>query len=290
VHGQGFARPDVTEDIARRYPVPVAGMFNVGLLHTSLDGRPGHYTYAPTSVATLVDRGYDYWALGHVHRREELHRDPPIVYPGNLQGRWASETGPKGATLVTVEGGRATKVEHRALDVVRWERCVVDATDAATPDEILVRCRAGLEAALAKADERLLAVRLVLAGPTRADGALRADPGRWGDELHQIANDLGEGALWIERIEQATQVPLDLDAVARRDDAVGHLVTSFRRIAASDGELLELARDLDELRSKLTEAIRVDPGLAFDDPEVLRAALEDTMRTLVPRLVGGGGR
>ena len=35
-----------------------------GLLHTAADGREGHARYAPCSVANLVAKGYDYWALG----------------------------------------------------------------------------------------------------------------------------------------------------------------------------------------------------------------------------------
>ena len=71
--------------LADRYPKPIDGAFNVGLLHTSVTGRPGHDDYAPCTVETLVGRGYDYFALGHVHRREVLSERPFIVFPGNLQ-------------------------------------------------------------------------------------------------------------------------------------------------------------------------------------------------------------
>src|SRR2546427_294312 len=81
---------------------------NVGLLHTSLNGREGHDDYAPCTAATLTNRGYDYWALGHVHRREVVSSDPYVVYSGNLQGRNARETGAKGATIVEVHEGRVT--------------------------------------------------------------------------------------------------------------------------------------------------------------------------------------
>ena len=119
VHGQGYASQAVTCDLSVDYPEPVPGCFNIGLLHTSADGREGHEPYAPCTVPSLVARGYDYWALGHVHRREVLHRDPWIVFPGNLQGRHVRETGAKGATLVTVEDRRVVSVDHAS-----WTWCV----------------------------------------------------------------------------------------------------------------------------------------------------------------------
>jgi DNA repair exonuclease SbcCD nuclease subunit len=110
VHGQSFATRAVTHDLTRNYPKAVPGLFNIGLLHTSLTGRPGHENYAPTAPDALIAREYDYWALGHVHAREIVREDPWIVFPGNLQGRQIRENGPKGATLVTVSDGRVARV------------------------------------------------------------------------------------------------------------------------------------------------------------------------------------
>ena len=95
----------------------------IGLLHTSLDGRPGHADYAPCSVEGLRSKGYAYWALGHVHQREEVSHEPWIAYPGNVQGRHAKETGTKGCSLVTVENGRVARVDApRQVELSRNER------------------------------------------------------------------------------------------------------------------------------------------------------------------------
>src|SRR5262245_40516490 len=145
VHGQGFATKAVTDDLASRYPDRVEGFFNVGLLHTCATGREGHESYAPASLETMRSKGYDYWALGHVHTREVLPEAPWIVFPGNLRGRHARETGPKGATLVRVERGRVETAEHRPLDVVRWSADRVDVSDAASPTDVVDLVRAHLE-------------------------------------------------------------------------------------------------------------------------------------------------
>src|SRR5262249_2100930 len=139
VHGRSFATRAVTHDLSRNYPKVVPGLFNIGLLHTSLTGRPGHENYAPTTPDALIAREYDYWALGHVHVREIVHEDPWVVFPGNLQGRQIRESGPKGATLVTVSGGRVARVEHRTLDAFRWCSLEVPATGDRDLDSALGR-------------------------------------------------------------------------------------------------------------------------------------------------------
>ena len=103
LHGQSFRQRDVTDNLALTYPEPVAGAFNIGVLHTGLGGMGSHENYSPCSLNELVNKGYDYWALGHVHQAKVLHERPHVVFPGNLQGRHVRETGAKGASLATVE-------------------------------------------------------------------------------------------------------------------------------------------------------------------------------------------
>jgi exonuclease SbcD len=97
----------VTEDLAALYPPAVPGYFNIGVLHTNLGGISEHANYAPCSLQTLKNKGYQYWALGHVHSRQILCTDPYIVYPGNIQGRNGREQGEKSCELVTVTRRRS---------------------------------------------------------------------------------------------------------------------------------------------------------------------------------------
>ena len=105
IHGQGFAHRKCDENLVERYPRPARGLFNIGVLHTSLAGYEGHDTYAPASVSHLEGKGYDYWALGHIHQRQQIASESVIHYSGNTQGRHARETGPKGCLLATVDDG-----------------------------------------------------------------------------------------------------------------------------------------------------------------------------------------
>ena len=144
IHGQGFKDQETPDNLAAGFPVAEPGCFNIGLLHTSLNGREGHACYAPCSLSDLRQRGYQYWALGHVHQREVVCEQPYVVFPGCLQGRHAKETGPKGCTLVTVEDGSVVQVDHRVLDVVRWSLCTVDAGDVVGEEELIDRIRQGV--------------------------------------------------------------------------------------------------------------------------------------------------
>jgi DNA repair protein SbcD/Mre11 len=74
VHGQGFVQREVVDDLAKGYPERIPSLLNVGLLHTALEGRELHGRYAPTTLDVLRSKGYDYWALGHVHTREVVCR------------------------------------------------------------------------------------------------------------------------------------------------------------------------------------------------------------------------
>ncbi|HEX6986053.1 MAG TPA: DNA repair exonuclease, partial [Planctomycetaceae bacterium] len=84
IHGQGFRTRAVLDDLSANYPKATPGCFNIGLLHTAAAGCDGHDPYAPCTVEGLRNRGYDYWALGHIHLRQTLCDDGTfIAYSGN---------------------------------------------------------------------------------------------------------------------------------------------------------------------------------------------------------------
>lgn len=249
VHGRSFPQRDVTENIARDYPAAVAGHFNIGVLHTACQGSESyHVSYAPCTVEQLVNHGYDYWALGHVHARAVLNIDPHIVYPGNLQGRSPKETGPKGATIVTVSDGRVTHIEHRDLDVVRWATVTVDAAGTETQSALIDRIRVAIEQACADAGDRALAVRLCLVGETTQHHRLLIDSQSLRDDIAALLATLASD-IWLEKLVVATATPAQPDSL---DPTVSGRLAA--EIAAPDidkalNELIE-AR-LAEVRTKM---------------------------------------
>ncbi|RYZ06494.1 MAG: DNA repair exonuclease [Myxococcales bacterium] len=286
VHGRSFARRDVTEDLAATYPERVSGALNVGLLHTALEGRTGHDRYAPTRVETLVNRGYEYWALGHVHQREVVHREPYLVFPGNLQGRHARELGEKGATLVTYEGDRISAVEHRCLDVVRWAELSVPLATAHNLDDVLSAAKLELERAAEGAQERLLAFRVKLSGPTRLDAQLRASRDQLREELCSLSYGVSAGA-WLEKLVIATE-PLEQGA-ALGDDALAEIDRALAELVAESGAegLTELLGDLS--RKLPAEVLELVPELRGPSGAGAEELAVDVRSLLRERLAAGHG-
>lgn len=286
IHGQGFALRAVPEDIAASYPVADPALFHVGLLHTSLDGREGHAAYAPTSPQILAQKGYQYWALGHVHKREIVSQDPWIVFPGNLQGRHAREVGPKGCTIVTVDDVGVARVEERSVDVVRWAVCHVDAGGAKTTDDILERVSRDVTTEADRSDGRTLAVRVEVAGVVACHDEVAADPGRWTQEVRGLAAGVTSTEVWVERVRFATVRPGDLTGLAARNDALGSLLLELQAPADDLSEATALRESLSDIRSILPrELLDADGGFDPHNPQVFSRLVADARDLLVARIV-----
>ena len=286
VHGRSFPHRAVPEDLVPLYPAPVPGRFNIGVLHTSLNGREGHDPYAPTSVDVLCGKGYDYFALGHVHAREVIRESAPrIVFPGNLQGRHAKETGPKGFELVTVEGGVIVATEFVPVEVVRWHQMRLDATGLRTVDD-LARRFAGLARELAHdARDRLHAVRLIVHGESRLHGLEAEQPGSIAAAIQAATQDLDDVDIWLEQVRPDMRSPFDRAAAAARSDAVGEVVRLIDAIGADDASLAAwFTQQLGEMK-ELPHAM-ADAAPAALDVAAMRACLADAEATVLAQLSG----
>jgi hypothetical protein len=280
LHGRSFPERHVADDFARGYPAAVPGWFNIGVLHTSADGRPPHAVYAPCSVEALRAFGYDYWALGHVHEAEALADDPPIRFPGCLQGRHVREAGPKGALLVTVEDGRAD-VRFRALDAVRWAVAAVDLTGVETD---AARRAAGGDARPAPrgaAEGRPVVARLSWRGATDLDAALRrSGPAARLDEARALAADLSD-RLFVEKVEVATLPPAAADPAA-----LGPLAAALASAVADPEARAAIAAALDEIYGRIRHDPAEGPPPRPDPADVIAAA----RRLLLARGLAEPGR
>jgi exonuclease SbcD len=260
IHGHSFRERAVTDNIARDYPSPSDGHFNIGLLHTACAGSEGeHAVYAPCTLEQLVNHGYDYWALGHVHARAVLSEYPHVIYPGNLQGRHARETGSKGATLVTVSDGRVEDHVHRDLDVIRWASLSVDVAGVAGRPALLDLIRTTLIVEAVLAGGRPLAIRLKLVGLSADHASLLLDRGGLRGDIEALCATLPL-EIWLEKLSVSTKPvevadPLDPTLAGQLVQEIGHL---------GEGPSLQATLDdvFKDIRAKMPAGAGVDDLLA----------------------------
>ncbi|MGC5777315.1 metallophosphoesterase family protein [Methylobacterium sp. NFXW15] len=257
LHGRSFPNRAVEENIALGYPAALPGWFNLGVLHTSCTGSTQHATYAPCSVQDLALRGYDYWALGHIHEYQELSRDPWIVFPGNLQGRSVRECGPRGAVLVSVEEGRVREVERLVFDRARFERLSVDLSSVSEPSAVHERVEAALRPLASVAASRLILVRVHLTGESAAHDRLCADRDDLAAEVQAAAHRVHE-EIWLERLKVETRRPrAAMPALAAGLDP-GELMAELER----DPDFRERAKGiLAEIVRKMPSGVAEEAGI-----------------------------
>jgi DNA repair protein SbcD/Mre11 len=249
VHGQSFGEGSVPHDLSLKYPAPVSGCINIGMLHTSLDGRPGHDPYAPTRASVLQDKGYDYWALGHVHTREVIAQSPYIVYPGNLQGRHARETGAKGATVIEFDGAhRITGVRDVALDVLRWSVLDVVLTEGALLDDALASAQTAISQICALDPKRIQALRFRFRGAATDVQHLQKHEEKFAQELRSLAIQTGD--VWVEK------VLLEKNESAQAEPETEGAADGFRLYLRSADALKDAQGLLNDFRAELPLAVR----------------------------------
>jgi len=280
LHGQGFEHRDEMRNLALAYPAPVPGCFNLGVLHTALTGYEGHDSYAPCTLGDLVAKGYDYWALGHIHQREIVAKEPWVVFPGNLQGRHVRELGPKGATLVTVEEGQVVDVTFHACDVARWAHVEVALEDVALEVDLLARVREQLIQVVAEAEGRLVAARVTLRGETPLDGPLRRQRARIEGEVRNLAASVDAG-FWIEKVRIETRTP---GRPTSQDPGFPALIERIQSASFNDDEAAVFAGELARFAQRLPP--RVAAALGPNDPAALQALAPEAARYLAALLAG----
>ncbi len=285
IHGQSYRSRTETNNLAAGYPPKKQEYFNIGLLHTSLNGREGHEPYAPCTAVELTSKGYDYWALGHVHQREIVTTDPWIVFPGNIQGRHVRETGPKGVTLVTVIDNTVTEVRHQTLDVVRWGVCDIDMTSCETEEDIHAIIRHNLLEQHSAAEGRVIALRLQLTGRTPLHSQLMDRTAQWVEECKGVAAGLGE--VWIEQVRFLTTPSEDHLHNLDSDSPLGILLQSLTSIELDEETLDALLPELTALKNKLPAALAEEPLFELEQRDS-QSFVNEVRELLISRLLQRG--
>jgi exonuclease SbcD len=254
IHGVSFAERHAADSLLPRFKEPVEGAVNIAMLHSSLAGAPGHDIYAPCSVTDLIGMGFDYWALGHIHKRQVYSEAPWVIMPGIPQGRDIGEAGPKSASLLTIENG-LIDVTEVPTSIVDFIQTTLDVSEAENDDALRAMLRKHLaeQRNEIKAPTRVL--RLTLSGrPARYWQILR-DRDVWLEQVNDVARVIGD--IWIDKLL------FDLSAPETAEDTVSAT---------------------NELWSTM-EAISSEPGFVAIAQEEVETILQDLPATLRERLM-----
>jgi len=290
IHGQGYSKQVVTDNLASGYPQAQPGAFNIGMLHTAMTGREGHEPYAPCNIDDLKSKGYDYWALGHVHRFEVINERPWVVCAGNIQGRSVRETGAKGCVLVTVEDDAVKLVEHKELDVLRWVAIEADASGTVSCEDVIDCVGAAIEEALDENNNLPLALRVRVKGACEAHRELAANKERWVNEIRSRAIEIGGGRAWVEKVRFETENRESQEALIEAGGALGDLLKGITELQADDKLLEKIMGEFNELQDKLpTVLLEGDDPVGLDSLDTYRAAADDSIQLIVDRILSGGG-
>lgn len=128
IYGFSYVNRAVVESKAPDYQIVDKDIpYHIAMLHGSLATNTEHDVYAPFQLADLTREDFDYWALGHIHKRQILKESPAIVYPGNVQGRHRKETGEKGCCHVTITGQK-TALSFIPLQAIEFRALALDVT------------------------------------------------------------------------------------------------------------------------------------------------------------------
>jgi len=242
ISGISFEEKSVHENLALHFPeVNNQVPFHVAVLHGTVGAAEGHTPYAPFSVEDVIDKGYDYWALGHIHKPEIIRPAwPAIAYPGIPQGRDFGESGARGYYFVSLERGEEPQIEFLDSAVFLFQEEEIALSPADTdPDIIAERLRERIPDDVAG-----VFLRVVLTGQTPLHTEISADPDGLRDHLNEILQDAGLTIL-IDRLIVRTQAEIDLEQIRHKDDFPAALLKEFDALEENPAKRDDILKELE---------------------------------------------
>lgn len=223
IHGLSFPNRQVPESLLPKYPSPINGMLNIGMLHTSLGGSGGHDTYAPSSLKELQDIGYDYWALGHIHKQSCSRGKTTVVMPGNPQGRHIGEDGEKSVAMVSADESGIKELTYVSLSVLQFEKVEIDISELDEWKEVVEAIQANIKNLIQNLSHKIFVLRIILYGSSQLNWKIRRDVELLLEEARRIVE--GNHEFWIEKIKPNTREKTSEDENQAYTGALAHLST-----------------------------------------------------------------
>lgn len=226
LYGFSYEQNAVRENMAVHYEKTAEDCYHIGILHGTISSNKDHVPYAPFQLSDLKNKGFDYWALGHIHQKQILDDTPLIVYPGNTQGRHRKETGEKGCYFVSIheEGSKCSFIE--TCDII-WEIIQISVTNIQTLDDLIQHCREELNR-IRKIEQGTF-VHIKFSGVSEMTSLLLEN-----EIVEEIIEMLQEGEeeqqnfVWISSYENQTHL-INRDQLNKQLHFVGDLIQHFEQ-------------------------------------------------------------
>lgn len=245
IHGVSFSGKKIEKSLLPKFSAPVADAINIGVLHTSINGSSSHDVYAPCTVQELIDTGFDYWALGHIHKRQVHCESPWIVMPGIPQGRDIGELGVKSATLITIDESAITASEFFTC-AIEFTTLTLDVSTLQEASDLQSLAKDALQDLLASLQSADGIVRVRLEGQSSLRWQWLRDREQWVETFNLLCRETGR--LWMEKlIFQINDVPTTVSDKT----ALGELSTLMSTIRGEGAFVDEAALLIDNVLATL---------------------------------------
>lgn len=137
LYGYGFEDFYMKDSKIEQLSIENKEKINILITHASLDsGSDEQREYNPISSSKLKQIGFDYIALGHVHKRNLSEENKNIIYPGSTISLGFDELGEHGMIVGNLEKGKLN-IEFVKLDDKEFKEVELDITNLNTVEELL---------------------------------------------------------------------------------------------------------------------------------------------------------
>lgn len=139
IYGYGFNNFYKQEDILNQIKIENPNKINILITHGALDGKTKEdMQYNPLSKRELKELGFDYIALGHIHKpyykEEENQR---IVYPGSTISLGFDELGNHGMIVGNIEKNKKLEIAFIPIDKTEFVEETLDISEIISKEELV---------------------------------------------------------------------------------------------------------------------------------------------------------
>lgn len=227
IYGFGFDNFYLKNTKINEITIEDPNKINILLTHGSIDGGNDELReYNPMKEHQLKELGFDYIALGHIHKPYyNKEAGQKIVYPGSTIALGFDELGNHGMIVGNIDENKKLEIAFVPVDKKQFEEVNLIVDEILSQEELI-------EIINSQAWEENCYYKIILAGKRNFE-----------IEPNQIAKYIT--AKQVIKIKDMTTLPIDLQAIAKEDSLRGIFVKNL------------LAQKTNENEEKIIKAIEI---------------------------------